>query len=262
LKRRSRERSGAGTALIAGVILLAPVAWNVTERYRSPTGPQRQVEEVRELLRQTELEAECLRLRDELDSATRIRVALNSAEGSSTRYAAQLAEILPFGDPSTDRSALWIFVGQSAHPPEDSALVYHHAVAGRLVRNFPGGIALAQTLLDRGFRLRFQCDGYKGILAGTGRREDVEPFLPLLEAIHVTPVGTLPPGSLVTTSGGDGIFPPGLLIGQVAGEEVAITGGHQMIRAVLTPDEIHSVVVVSDAARRAYSTMKEEKDVR
>ncbi|MBN1443679.1 MAG: rod shape-determining protein MreC [Planctomycetes bacterium] len=259
MKRRARERTGAAGALIAGIVFLAPAAWNTAKRHGSPTDAPARLEDTREHLRETELAAEVTRLREELDAAARMRIEPAGIPADAARYSAQLADVLPFADPSGLRSAIWVYLPQSPAPPEDSALVYQRALAGRLMRAFPGGIAQAQTLLDRGFRVRYRCGEQSGILAGTGRRDAQPPFLPLLEAIHTTPLGALAPDALVYTSGGDGIFPAGLLIGRVAAEEVEITGNHQMVTAALCPDDLRSVVVVCDAARRAFSAALESE---
>ena len=113
----------------------------------------------------------------------------------------------------------------------------------------PLKLARVQTLLDPFFRVRFRSAEGEGILWGT-ERTDAE-GRPLLEVHHLTPAGTLPGGARVHTSGEDGIYPPGVLIGEVIGEVVGDSSrSSNLVRGAIDARSSLRVLVVRDLARR------------
>jgi cell shape-determining protein MreC len=94
------------------------------------------------------------------------------------------------------------------------------------------------------------------MLWGTGRREREGSFLPFLEVRHLSPLGQLEPETAVFTAGGDGVYPPGFLIGHVLAEESEIPGAYQLVKAAVRPDELREAVVIVDRARRAWQGLE------
>jgi hypothetical protein len=221
------------------------------------------LEEEREDARQAaaELDAEVAslrhgleRAREEIELLTGAPYAHGGAAGLPGRYQAVWADVLPLGDPSPARRALWIPAGGGGELPAprfrtDCAVVHGKALVGRLVE-LPLGLGLArvQTLLDPLFRVRFRAGEVSGLLWGSGECDG--DGWPLLEVRHLTAPEDLEPGARLFTSGGDGIYPAGLYLGEVLEEGAA--GSRRvgpLVRAAVRPQSLQRVLVLIDPRR-------------
>ena len=156
-----------------------------------------------------------------LDELRRIEGArrLPTLDDPEGRYHLVPADVLPVNDPSGRRSALWVVARGSQNVPVDTAAVWHDEtsphgeLAGRATRELsPTRLARVQTILDPGFRVRFRHEGASGMLFGTGREHEGHP---ILELKYVVNGDQLDEGEPVFTEGGDGVYPPSVLIGHL-----------------------------------------------
>ena len=126
---------------------------------------------------------------------------------------------------------------------------------------------------DPGFRVKFRCGNQLGILYGGFEQTVPAPGSVesgtdgaaversgrssiALEARHIVPLGGLPPGAAVHTAGGDGVFPPGLLIGHVA---EGSAGEVPRVVAAIDPRDVRDVVVLSHRLSDARETLAREE---
>ena len=226
------------------------------------------------LLRRTQNELRSLR---SVASVLSGRTA-GPADRLAARWHAAIVEVLPFADPSPSRRALWVSLHGVELPsrtgaspwaagvsgvggaPQDAAAVSGDRLIGRLVDTPSGALCgRIQTVEDPFFRVRFRIDDTLGVLWGTGRR--TTDGRPLLEVHHRTTSSVLEAGTVLVTAGDDGIFPPGLAIGEVAQESAvaaeeragsAEDGGGDLTLVAAYPlsSALHELVLLTDRARR------------
>jgi hypothetical protein len=236
--------------ILALVALLAPPLVHLLERGRArrasesagSPGAARLANEVANLRQALE------RARRELQEISGAPFLEDSGDWLSRRYRVTWVDVLPFADPSPLRDALWVSLRRDGGPGEDCAVLFAQALAGRLVE-LPASLPLArvQTLRDPLFRVRCRCGQSEGILWGTDRADSRGRAL--LEVHHLSPADPLPPGARVFTRGGDGIYPPGVLIGEVVAPEEG-PSPHPMVRAAVDPRPALRLMLVRDLARQ------------
>ena len=195
------------------------------------------------------LAAEVASLQEELRRA-RAELELHAALPDPARYRVGLADVVPLTDPSPRRGALWVTPRKSDAAARDSSAFWDGALAGRVLRVERGlFLACIQTLADPGFRVRFRAGEAMGILHGTARRDATG--APLLVVRHLSREKALGSGDVVFTAGDDGIYPPGLRIGEVLpGTEEARggRGGEVLVRAALRPEDLAQVLLAFDVS--------------
>lgn len=176
---------------------------------------------------------------------------LNDPEGTWRRVP---ADLIPLGDPSPIRSALWVKCRGGRPAPPDSVAFAGSALLGRVVRSWSHlALAQVQTLLDPGFRVRFSGTKSAGMLRGTGK--DVDGY-PILEVLYLDGDCQFAPGEALYTEGRDGVYPPGLLIGRVESSPAA-GGARTRVRAALKIPETSRFEIAVDARREALVQMPE-----
>ncbi len=276
------------TELACVVLLVIPPAYRIARHaghlgfLEAEVTPDEAAEALREarltqqaaqedLLRRTEAELATLeRIARRMDRAVGTVTRAGPAARLAARYRVSTVDVVPFCDPSPTRQTLWVALGEggSGALSSDAAVISTDALAsdalvGRLVES-PAILPLGrvQTLLDPHFRVRFSAvdsgeEGeVTGLLRGTERRVDGRP---LLEAFHLTSSRDLAPGTAIVTAGGDGIFPPGLVIGEVIDAPGSSDGGGVTVRAAASPDDLEQVVVLTDVVRRAFASQRESR---
>ena len=157
-------------------------------------------------------------------------------------------------------------------PRVSCAVVSGKRLVGRLVPS-PAGFSIArvQSLRDPLFRVRFRVGDVTGMLWGTGLADGEGHAL--LEVHHRTRdsesdtravetagaglgASALSTGVEVVTAGNDGVFPPGILIGEtVPGADASRVGGKSLVRAALDPAFLERVVVVVDRTRVEFAVL-------
>ena len=250
------------------VLLLAPAVVRILERGlpwsdgKSTAANLAVLEAASTAMELARLKDSLRQLRDELAAATGLRYDVEGGARDrlvAGRYRAFTARVLPFEDPSPGRATMWLWVTPDASgsdgPVADGVVVSAGALVGRL-RKVPltDRIVQVETLLDPGFRVKFRCGDTVGILRGTGHRRQGPDRqangrdLPLLEAHHLTPQGSLPAGALVVTAGDDGVYPRGVVVGTIVDDESEVSGAHPLVCAALSPSELKDAVVIVDTA--------------
>ena len=150
------------------------------------------------------LQEELLRAQEEL-----------RAVGAATlpgRYRTSLADAIPISDPSS-RRALWVALRDPEAVTSDGAAFWDRRLVGRVVERYEQpAVAKIQLLNDPAFRVRFRSGDVTGVLLGQATLSDEGD--PLLKVRFVSGEG-LVVGADVVTAGDDGVYPPGLWIGQL-----------------------------------------------
>jgi len=247
------------------VLVSAPAAIRWIELEEAPAQARELLDATQAALRAAELSDSVRRLRAALDRQTGLVTDEESWVRERGRFRAYPVDVLPFGDPSSVRRGFWVAalriddgaaawtdsgLTRAVSSPgieleEGAAVVFGAFVIGRLETLIDGAPAgRVQTLRDPGFRVKFRCGDVVGVLrggAGVGNEE-----LPLLEAHHLTPLVDLPGGAEVLTAGGDGVFPPGFLVGHVVARDDQTSGSAPIVRAAIDPDSIVEAVVLVD----------------
>lgn len=153
--------------------------------------------------------------RDEL-RREKIERTMSGLDRLDGQYKLIAGRVFPLSDPSPERSVLWAHLGEGQPVPEDTAAVWRQGLVGRVTRAYPKlAVVRVQTLLDPGFRVRFRQDEATGMLWGTGRMVKGHP---VLEIRHLSDDAELKAGGAVFTDGNDGVYPEGVLIGFLVGE--------------------------------------------
>ncbi len=202
-------------------------------------------------------------------AAHELRLELQRAQGElealgalpyQARYGRVLASVLPIGDLSSDRSSM-IAVTRGATPlPAGAAvvtlrngLVGHSDGAFESVRAGQFRVVRVQTVLDRGFRVRFESEHGSGILEGTGVVG--ASGRPLLTARIFDGEAPPPVGTPLQTHDAFGAFPPGILIGVVvSGEAEGLLPEDRRltVEASVRIDELRDVILRPDLMDPTY----------
>ena len=257
MKRNHAGGFGFLGQLVFLLLVLCPALWRAVETNRTPLGGEQSLEAARMALEVAHLRESNRRLQEELRVMSSIEHDSRSAEKTAGRYRAFSLDLLSFGDPDPGRRALWVRMDPDYGVHDDATVMYQGTLVGRLVKlPWIERVARVQTLADPGFRVKFLCEGTRGILYGTGRREEDGERRPVLEARHLLPLGPLPAGAPVVTAGGDGIYPPGILIGQVLDAEEH-SAAHPEVRAALSPEDASEVIALVDLARADWAQAME-----
>lgn len=264
--RRRRPQRRAFPVVLSALVLLLPPGLRLLDHYGllerldawlGLDGDESVATETIERKDSKYLQNEVASLRRQLEETKRalarvsgLRFLEDEGRWSSSRYQLAWVDVLPVADPSPSRNTLWVWPSVALSLEKDSPVVFGDALVGRLIGLSPGSRAgRVQTLLDPVFRVRFQSGESAGILWGTAQVDHQN--RPLLEVHHLTPTGTLPVGAKVFTGGGDRIYPPGILIGEVVGDEGKSASSRTLVRAAIHPRDELRLVVIRDLARRA-----------
>ena len=175
---------------------------------------------------------------------------------AAARYRVAIADVLPFSSSSTaDRTFCVSFYGLPEMRKDTTALS-GDLLVGRLVNLAPGSrIGIIQGVLDPLFRSRFRCGEDSGMLWGTGRT-DAEGF-PLLEVHHLEKPPSFAVGQAVLTEGGDGVYPPGCMVGHILempGEKTP----HSIVRSAVRMETLRQVILLEDMTKEALARIGEE----
>ncbi|HVR74238.1 MAG TPA: rod shape-determining protein MreC, partial [Planctomycetota bacterium] len=119
-------------------------------------------------------------------------------------------------------------------------------LVGRVARVHAGSsLVRVETLLDPAFRVRFQTRGASGILWGTGKRKDGKV---VLDVHHLSELVDVEEGEPVFTHGGDGRFPPGILIGWTARKEGPEGAARFEVHGAIDPARLSRILLAEDTA--------------
>lgn len=146
-----------------------------------------------ELIEQRGLKEENDRLHDELEFLTQHEFEHLSADVVNYQ-------------PDRSRDLLRIYVGSDERVSENLPVVSGGVLVG-VIDHLEGEYATVMLISDIDFRSLVTIEGATGVLSGQVGRELLVESIPRNQGVE--------PGSLVLTSGQDGIFPPDLLIGSV-----------------------------------------------
>lgn len=255
MERKRAAPSGFLGSLSFLVLLLVPATWRALERRGERPDARRSLDAASAAVERDHLLESNRRLQRELRALSGIEFDLRSLESVRSRYRAFAVDVLSFVDPSPGRRALFVLLDPEYRVPSDCATTYEGALVGRLERlPWTASVARVQSVLDPGLRVKFRSGESRGVLHGTGRRERGGGRRPLLEVRHLVPITDLPADAPVFTAGGDGIYPPGILIGWVGEAE---SGAYPLVRAAVSPEEMEVVAVLVDMARAEWERVLE-----
>lgn len=223
---------------------------------------------------------------------------LQKCKLSNPQFFPKRVRILPLMDSSSQRDSRWITCDSKSPIPEKSVIVIDRALIGR-VHNFGnefsrlslsslaiGGRSLAriQTCLDPYFRVRFRFGDYWGFLRGTGRVDD-RTGNPLLSVELINDEVYFKEGQKIYTDGNDGIYPEGILIGEIVrktslgatknngknksqslehsqkkpgNESQDISSTNILVRCEINPDDHREAVVLIDPVMEAVRDVQLE----
>lgn len=174
---------------------------------------------------------------------------------AAARYRVAIGDVLPFSSSSTaDRTFCVSFYGLPMMR-KDTIALSGDLLVGRLVDLVPGSrIGRVQSVLDPLFRARFRCGEDAGMLWGTGKT-DSEGF-PLLEIHHLGKPPSFVSGQAVLTEGGDGVYPPGCIVGHILelpGEKIS----RAVVRASVRMAMLRQVILLEDMTKEGLAQLRE-----
>jgi hypothetical protein len=143
-------------------------------------------------------------------------------------------------------------------PPDSTAITVDQRLLGRVIDVVgpppaSGGFAVAQveTILDRGFRVRFVAGETRGLAAGTG--VTTPDGRAVLEIILFDGPRELEDGEVLLTDGSLGVFAPGIPIGSVSLESGAWIGERRsrlpVIRSEVIVERQRELILLRDSMR-------------
>ncbi len=242
---RSRQQPSPWlTFFLGGVLLVPPLAHLVTREWRR-SWPDPEVHPAK---RVEDLERELAGSQKQLALRERELEALSEWKRQKPEFAPRAARVLPLADPSPRRHALWISCGDDGRVRRETPVVQGGALVGQVDWAAPGRtFARVQTLSDPYFRVRFRYRDAWGFLSGTGESRSGGP--PLLEIQFLGTEVHFQEGEKVFTDGKDGIYPDGLLIGELVsaqpGKNPSGKRGFR-VRAAIAPADLQEVVLLVD----------------
>lgn len=255
---RSRERRQApdGALVFVIIALLLPPAGNIAYR-EFLRWRQGSVEVDAARLRSLENRVASLseRLRLEKKSAGR----LSALSPWSRDYLLHVARVLPITDSSPMRESFWISASDAGRLQRDMPVVTRDGVlAGRIDGTLAGRpLGRVQSILDRGFRVRFRHGDAWGFLQGTGEVDEAT-GRPLLDIRHLSTNVRFEAGEPVFTEGNDGRYPPGIVIGRLVPADVKTSLGGFRVICEFHPLALREVVILEDRGlREARALMRE-----
>jgi rod shape-determining protein MreC len=239
----AQGRTGGGSFLERAVVrLVAPLARSmgglggalrgVGSRFQSY---EQLVIERRRLEREVEvLRLQLLELRNAQRQLDKLRAALSYQERGG--FELRVADVA-FVDPTVPTEALLLFVGDD--PVERSQpVVALDGLVGRVVLA-TGGYAKVQLITDRSATVGVMIERTRrqGLARGNGQRGLTLDYVPLQSDVR--------PGDRILTSGIDGVYPPGLPVGEVTtvepGEELF---HHILVEPVVDWDRLDQVYIL------------------
>jgi hypothetical protein len=189
------------------------------------------------------LELESCRRR--LEAYSQLARQVPEIGGPGARFLPRPARAILHGDPSPRRQALWLLPEGDWSPSADAPLVKDGALVGRVAKLLPGGLpAIAQTIADPAFAVRFRSGELWGFLRGTGEH-DVEGRA-LLEIQFLSAEAAIEAGSPLLSDGDDGVYPRGLLVAETLDPSRRGARGGQLARSPLALAGLNEVVVLED----------------
>ena len=188
--------------LLAG---LADGGRSVWTNYFALRGAARENEQLRGRI--LELEAQ---LQEQQSLATRSRALEDALKLRETLAAPTLAARVIAGNPSPGSYTVTIDRGSADGVAADMAVIGARGVIGRVIAPVSRNAATVQLLIDRlaGVAVTFERSNTGGIVVGSA---DDPPF----RAEYVNTLAEVQAGERVMTSGQDGIYPQGFLVGTV-----------------------------------------------
>jgi rod shape-determining protein MreC len=188
-----------------------------------------------------QLSLERVRISQDADQARRLQALLAFKEQFISRTVA--AQVIGSSGSELSRS-VYIDKGESDGIKPDMAVITADGIVGKVLRVY-GSTALVLLIDDQtsGVGAILDKTRLQGILRGTPSGEVV------LEKVMSDE--TVPPGELVLTSGGDGVFPKGLLVGRVT----KVTMGSELflnirVRPAANLGRLEEVLVVTKIDER------------
>ena len=218
--------------LLAG---LADGGRSVWTNYFALRGAARDNEQLRGRILELEVQ-----LQEQQSIATRSRALEDALKLRETIEAPTLAARVIAGNPAPGSYTVTIDRGSADDVAVDMAVIGARGVIGRVIAPVAKNAATVQLLIDRlaGVAVTFERSNTGGIAAGGGAGQ---PF----RAQYVNTLAEVQAGERVMTSGQDGIYPQGFLVGTV--ERVArMSSGERdiVIRPAVDYSHVDVVLVV------------------
>ncbi len=273
-----RDEPSGGVTLLLAFLLVVPPAGTVLYRELGhrlvETGGEASATDEIGALRQ-----ECFRLESELDHARRRIEKLERWRVEQPSTVARVVRVLPISDPSPQRHALWVACRANRRLPADAVLVSERALVGCVARGPAGGgrptpvtaqpgpdeafalggvsLARVQTVLDSEFRIRARTGSVAGFVKGTGDADaSGRPFLIFDLLDSDAPIKR---GDRIYTDGGDGSYPSGLLIGEIAEQLRHGDDPAYLVLAAVAPEGLREGVLLSDRVLEAARAVIEKE---
>ncbi|MBI4582462.1 MAG: hypothetical protein HY717_00315 [Planctomycetes bacterium] len=232
------------TFFLGGVLLIPPLAHVGWREWR-----RRRLDPEAHLAKRVEdLERELASAQKQLALRERELEVLSEWKRQKPEFAPRAARVLPLADPSPRRHALWISCGEDGRIHRETPVVQGGALVGQVDWAVPGRpFVRVQTISDPYFRIRFRYRDAWGFLSGTGESKGGD--RPLLEIQFLGAEVHFQEGDKVFTDGKDGIYPDGLLIGELVAAQPGKNPsgkGDFRIRAAISPADLKEVILLVD----------------
>jgi len=230
---------GAVTPLEKALVWVQTSTGNVWHNYFYLRGVRAENRSLKQQIERMSLEQ--VRMSQDADQARRLQALLAFKEQFiSATMAAQV-----IGSSGSEQSrSLYIDKGESAGIKPDMAVITADGIVGKVLRVYPStSLVLLINDQSSGVGAILEKSRLQGILKGTSVGEVV------LEKVMSDE--TVPAGELVLTSGGDGVFPKGLLVGRVTkvapGSELFL---NIRVRPAANLNKLEEVLVVTKIDER------------
>jgi rod shape-determining protein MreC len=244
----AQVQSGSGLPVLesAAFGLFADVQGLITGVADSTTGVWTNYVALRRAARENEaLRERVLTLEGQLQEqealAGRARALEDTLALKQTQPAPTLAARVIAGSPTPNVWTVTVDRGSDDGVGADMAVIGARGVVGRVIPPIARHAATVQLLIDRdaGAAVTFEKANAGGMVVGIGGAALETKYVPILATIQA--------GERVTTSGQDGIYPPGFLVGAV--DSIAGQGADREITVRPAVDFSHLEVVLIVLAR-------------
>lgn len=200
---------GAFSRVQAGLTAVADAVRGLWTNYVALGGAARENEELRRRI--LDLEGQ---VQEQRALAQRARVLEDALGLRQSQPAPTVAARVIAGSPMPTVLTVTVDRGREDGIAPDMAVIGAKGVVGRIIAPVARHAATVQLLIDRdaGAAVTFEGAAAGGVVAGDGTTTLRAKYVPVLAVVQ--------PGERVLTSGQDGVFPPGFLVGTVD----AVTG--------------------------------------